>query len=144
MQLPPRARLRDLNHLTRNQVVELYQRAKVLIDSYVTGMERPIFESAVFDVVPLVAVQGNARHGSDFPLPPAWGWQVGAVLCWVQGGVYCDLWTLQPLPLSPDTPACMYEQGSRLASGPPHPPPFTLSAPLWRPPPSTPFSPPGP
>ena len=62
--------------MTRQEVVDLYKTAKVLVDSYVTGMERAVFEGAVFDIVPLVAKHGNARHPLDFLLPEQWRWQV--------------------------------------------------------------------
>jgi len=54
-------------------------RAKVLIDSYVTGMERAIFESSLFNVIPLVASHGSARDEKNFVLPKAYKWYVSPI-----------------------------------------------------------------
>ena len=39
------------------------------MDSYVTGMERAVFEGVLFDVVPLLAHHGPARDEQNFLLP---------------------------------------------------------------------------
>ena len=76
MQLPAGARLKFLTGLSRDEMIGLYQKAKVLVDSYITGCEREVFEAALFDVVPLVATHGNARNPQDFPLPGSWRWPI--------------------------------------------------------------------
>lgn len=74
--VPPGYKLVELYGYTREQVASLYMRAKVFIDSYVTGMERAIFESSLFNVIPLVASHGSARDEKNFILPKAYKWYV--------------------------------------------------------------------
>lgn len=42
---------------------------QVLVDSYVTGMERGILEGSLFGVVPVVATSGQAQDMVDVPIP---------------------------------------------------------------------------
>ena len=41
--------------MSKDQVLDMYSRAKVYIDSYMTGIERQIMESALFGALPIVA-----------------------------------------------------------------------------------------
>lgn len=45
----------NLQHQPPPQVVDLYMRAKVYVDSYMTGIERQIMESSLFGAVTIVA-----------------------------------------------------------------------------------------
>lgn len=75
LQLPPGTRLIMLDRMTKDQVLNMYARAKVYIDSYMTGIERQIMESALFGVLPIVAYHGNGIDSRDFPIPMRWRWQ---------------------------------------------------------------------
>lgn len=73
-QLPPGVELKQLHGFKREDMPAVYAEARVLIDSYITGMERAIFEGALYDVVPLVAHHGHARDVIDMPLPEHLRW----------------------------------------------------------------------
>mmetsp|Transcript_32341 Transcript_32341/g.91667 ORF Transcript_32341/g.91667 Transcript_32341/m.91667 type:complete len:968 (+) Transcript_32341:361-3264(+) len=75
LDLPLGTEVIKLEGFTKPEVTALYKRAKVLIDTYITGCERALFESVMFDVVPIVAYHGPARDPSSFPIPKQWMWQ---------------------------------------------------------------------
>eukprot|EP00887_Chlorella_sp_A99_P002022 scaffold18.g2022.t1 len=72
--LPEDARMCMLHGWTRQEMVELYKKSKVLVDSYLTGRERPVFESSLFGVVPIFATHANGLQLHDYPTPRAWQW----------------------------------------------------------------------
>eukprot|EP00887_Chlorella_sp_A99_P002531 scaffold6.g2531.t1 len=74
IQLPPGASMYMLHGWTRQEMVELYKKSKVLVDSYLTGRERPVFESSLFGVVPIFATHANGLQLHDYPIPRAWQW----------------------------------------------------------------------
>lgn len=67
-QLPEGAQLVLLKGYSRSEVLQLYRRAKVYIDSYLTGNERGVFESTLFNMVPIISRHGPALEWHDFPL----------------------------------------------------------------------------
>jgi len=76
VRLPPGAQLVPLAGFSRAQVIRLYKRAKVVVDSFLTGCERALFEAALFDVVPIIAEHGPGRDASSFPIPERWTWKL--------------------------------------------------------------------
>ena len=58
-----------LQGYTRDEVVDLYSRAKLAIDLYVPGAERMVFEASLFGCMVGVAANGNGRDRYDFPVP---------------------------------------------------------------------------
>jgi hypothetical protein len=48
---------------------------QVYVDTYLTGMERGVFEGCLFNVVPIVAYNGQAMDKGDVPIP-----MVGALI----------------------------------------------------------------
>ena len=58
-----------LTGFTGDQLISLYKRAKCIIDLRLNGPERTVWEGALFDAVPLVAVQGNGADDVDIPIP---------------------------------------------------------------------------
>eukprot|EP00698_Gefionella_okellyi_P006858 TRINITY_DN1651_c0_g1_i5.p1 TRINITY_DN1651_c0_g1~~TRINITY_DN1651_c0_g1_i5.p1 ORF type:complete len:688 (-),score=96.14 TRINITY_DN1651_c0_g1_i5:1262-3325(-) len=61
-----------LKGFTRSQMVELYQRAKVVVDLHTPGPERVVMEAVLFDVIPVVTSQENGRDEADFPFAQQW------------------------------------------------------------------------
>ena len=50
----PGAEVVILRGLTKEEIRSYYERAKLNIDTYVTGRERALFEGSLFNVVPVV------------------------------------------------------------------------------------------
>lgn len=50
----PGARVVLLKDLTKAQVLDYYRRAKINLDTYLTGRERALFEGALFNVIPVI------------------------------------------------------------------------------------------
>ena len=67
--LPSDVEVVVLHGFSRAEVIDLYSRAKLVIDLYVPGAERIILESVLFNCMVAVAVNGNAREPTDFPIP---------------------------------------------------------------------------
>ncbi|GAB4819490.1 hypothetical protein N2152v2_006536 [Parachlorella kessleri] len=59
----------------RGEVIELYRKAKVYIDTFLTGQERGVFEAALLNAVPTISNHGPGRSWLDFPLPARYKWQ---------------------------------------------------------------------
>ncbi len=57
----------------RGEVIELYRKAKVYIDTFLTGQERGVFEAALLNAVPTISNHGPGRSWLDFPLPAVSG-----------------------------------------------------------------------
>ena len=51
------------------EVMRLYARAKVMLDLYVPGAERNVYEASLFNCLVVVGFNGNARDGGDVPIP---------------------------------------------------------------------------
>jgi hypothetical protein len=67
--MPSDVKVVFLHGFTRAEVIDLYKRAKLVIDLYVPGAERIVLESVLFNCMVAVAVNGNARETTDFPIP---------------------------------------------------------------------------
>lgn len=83
LKLPPGARLVPLSGYDRSQIISLYERAKVYVDTYITGMERAVFESSLFRTVTIVAHNGQAQDMLDFPIPQVG--ERGRLVIWPYG-----------------------------------------------------------
>ena len=58
-----------LNGFSREELIELYKRAKVVLDLHFNGPERTVWEGVMFDALPIVAEQGNGGDNVDIPIP---------------------------------------------------------------------------
>jgi hypothetical protein len=76
LQLPKGTEVILLEGLERSDILDLYSKAKVYVDSFMTGRERPVFEGAAFDVVPLVANHGSGKNYADMFIPEAFLWDL--------------------------------------------------------------------
>ena len=54
---------------TREELIELFKRAKVLYDIYLNGHEHLPREAVLFDVVPILTTADNGGDMVDFPMP---------------------------------------------------------------------------
>ena len=58
-----------LNGFSRDELIDLYQRAKVVLDLHFNGPERTVWEGVLFDALPIAALQGNGGDDVDIPIP---------------------------------------------------------------------------
>jgi len=70
----PGAEVIVLRGLTPKEVMSYYKRAKINLDSYITGRERALFEGALFNVIPVVKDHAAATDSKVFAIPPEWRW----------------------------------------------------------------------
>ena len=59
----------QLSGFTSTEVIDLYQRAKIVVDLYVNGLERATLEGILFDAYPIVVIADNGMNPIDFNLP---------------------------------------------------------------------------
>jgi hypothetical protein len=71
MQLPPNTKLMLLKGFEREEVVDLYRKAKVFIDTFLTGNERGVYEATLLNAVPIISNHGPGQSWHDFPLHQA-------------------------------------------------------------------------
>ncbi|WPT11440.1 hypothetical protein PSENEW3n2_00000878 [Picochlorum sp. SENEW3] len=76
IQLPDGYKLEALQGLGFDGVVKLFSRAKVYFDSFLTGRERGLFESSLFDVIPIAAHHAGANIYTDYPMMTKWLWNI--------------------------------------------------------------------
>ena len=58
-----------LEGFTREEMMREYAQAKVLVDLYVPGAERDLYEASLFNTLVVVGNNGNARDDIDVPVP---------------------------------------------------------------------------
>eukprot|EP00889_Picochlorum_renovo_P006559 jgi/Picre1/33589/NNA_001069.t1 len=76
IKVPPNANIVVMSHMSQEEVILAYQHAKLYIDSFLTGRERGVFESLMYDVVPVVGLHAGAKVFEDYPLPAKYKWSL--------------------------------------------------------------------
>lgn len=76
VKLPSGMSLVHLKGYSRHEVVNLYKKAKVIFDTYSTGMERASYESCLYDVVVIPPSSGPANNFATYPIDPVHRWSL--------------------------------------------------------------------
>lgn len=70
MQPPTQVQSTTLFGKTRDELIQLFKRSKVMYDVYLNGHEHLPREAVLFDVIPVLTRADNGGDMVDFPLPP--------------------------------------------------------------------------
>ncbi|KAI8114352.1 hypothetical protein M9434_002478 [Picochlorum sp. BPE23] len=76
IELPKGYKMLPVQGCSFDEVVRLYSKAKIYLDSFLTGRERGLFESALFNVIPISAFHAGANTYQDYPIMNKWLWKI--------------------------------------------------------------------
>lgn len=69
-------KLVQLIGMQREDIKKMYRKAKVIFDTYSTGMERVMYESSLYDVFVIPPASGPANNFATYPIPPEYKWEL--------------------------------------------------------------------